>query len=321
MNNNPVTEDELKAKATGRRVTLEDVNDAIATEHFFRGSEAILPGQGPVRAMSHATLQCMTFCVLVLTNGFSVTGQSACADPANYNKDIGERIARQDAVGKIWPLLGFLLKEDIARDWDLVSKRAFAEMPDFGVFIGTKVVHATPMSRAVYNDFRGWTMPANENDDEGYLVEYTDGGQSNVEGYAGYISWSPKDVFERSYRAVGQDASASEPAPGRAGTGASDKQDKTPAQQEETFIDRLYEERRQLSERCAKLGAFLEQDAATLLPVMEEHDLREQKKHMDNYLMILNYRIARLPGEYPKTSGAVPPAVFGGESRASTSFV
>lgn len=70
-------------------------------------------------------------------------------------------------------------------------------------YIGTKIVHATPMNRAAYNDYRGWELPANEDGaDEGYLVEYADGGRANDSRHAGYISWSPKDVFERAYRPV-----------------------------------------------------------------------------------------------------------------------
>lgn len=68
-------------------------------------------------------------------------------------------------------------------------------------FIGTKVINAMPMTRQEYNDFRGWQLPADENgSDPGFLVEYTDGGQANTPQYAGYVSWSPQGVFERSYR-------------------------------------------------------------------------------------------------------------------------
>lgn len=67
--------------------------------------------------------------------------------------------------------------------------------------IGTKFVIAEAMTRAAYNEFRGWTLPANENGaDEGYLIEYQDGGKPNVEGRAGYISWSPKEQFGNAYR-------------------------------------------------------------------------------------------------------------------------
>lgn len=70
-------------------------------------------------------------------------------------------------------------------------------------FIGVKLINAKPMTRLQYNNFRCWDLPADENGaDEGFLVEYLDGGKGNVEGYAGYVSWSPKDVFERAYRPV-----------------------------------------------------------------------------------------------------------------------
>lgn len=68
-------------------------------------------------------------------------------------------------------------------------------------YIGTKLINAKPMTRQAYNDFRGWTLPADENgEDEGYLVEYVDGGKGNTDHYAGYVSWSPADVFDRAYR-------------------------------------------------------------------------------------------------------------------------
>jgi len=67
-------------------------------------------------------------------------------------------------------------------------------------FIGCKHIKAKPMTRGDYNALRGWEVPANENPaDAGFLVEYVDGGASNHPDFQGYISWSPKDVFERAY--------------------------------------------------------------------------------------------------------------------------
>ena len=72
------------------------------------------------------------------------------------------------------------------------------------LYVGTKTILATPMSRADYNTYRGWQLPADENgDDEGFLVEYTDGGQNNHALHKGYVSWSPADVFAGSYKASG----------------------------------------------------------------------------------------------------------------------
>lgn len=71
------------------------------------------------------------------------------------------------------------------------------------LFIGTKTVKATLMTRAEYNEYRTWTLPANENGaDEGYLVEYTDGGKPNDSRHEGYISWSPKEQFDNAYREI-----------------------------------------------------------------------------------------------------------------------
>lgn len=71
------------------------------------------------------------------------------------------------------------------------------------MFIGTKLVKMKPMNRQEYNDFRGWELPADENPtDDGYLVEYMDGGGANTEEYTGYVSWSPKDVADRNYRPI-----------------------------------------------------------------------------------------------------------------------
>ena len=69
------------------------------------------------------------------------------------------------------------------------------------LFIGTKIILALAMTRLAYNEYRGWTLPADENGaDDGYLVEYTDGGASNHPDHAGYISWSPKAQFDNAYR-------------------------------------------------------------------------------------------------------------------------
>lgn len=61
-------------------------------------------------------------------------------------------------------------------------------------YIGVKQVKSNPMTRGEYNDYRGWTVPEGENpNDEGYVVKYEDG----------YVSWSPKETFEKSYHIVG----------------------------------------------------------------------------------------------------------------------
>lgn len=68
-------------------------------------------------------------------------------------------------------------------------------------YIGTKLIQAEKMNRKDYNDYRGWELPSDENgDDEGYLVEYLDGGANNHSKHLGYISWSPEEQFDNAYR-------------------------------------------------------------------------------------------------------------------------
>lgn len=68
-------------------------------------------------------------------------------------------------------------------------------------YLGTKLINAMPMRRQEYNDFRGWDLPEGENGaDEGFLVEYIDGGTPNTIAFKGYVSWSPLEVFRKAYR-------------------------------------------------------------------------------------------------------------------------
>ncbi len=70
-------------------------------------------------------------------------------------------------------------------------------------YIGVKLIHAEPMTREQYNEYRGWELPVDEihlKDEPGYLVEYIDSGRGNDSRHLNYISWSPADVFDKSYR-------------------------------------------------------------------------------------------------------------------------
>lgn len=68
-------------------------------------------------------------------------------------------------------------------------------------YIGSKTINATPMTRGEYNAFRGWVPPAGEAQDvDGYLVEYTEGGEPNTAEFSGYVSWTPKPQFDAAYR-------------------------------------------------------------------------------------------------------------------------
>lgn len=109
---NHTTETEIAAASTAERVTPADIEAEISSEHYFtaadgyRSAPCFDPNGQPTDCLPPpAPLELLTFCVLVLKNGFTVTGESACASPENFNADIGRRIAREHAVNKIWPLL------------------------------------------------------------------------------------------------------------------------------------------------------------------------------------------------------------------------
>lgn len=117
-------EQEIQEKGlTAARVTPEDIEASIASEHYFTAADgrngAIEAGQyvgreGPKHGnMDLAQLALLTFCVLELRNGFTVTGESACASPENFDAEIGRKIARENARQKIWPLEGYLLKQKL----------------------------------------------------------------------------------------------------------------------------------------------------------------------------------------------------------------
>lgn len=111
-------EQEIQARGlTAPRVTPADIEASIAGEHYFTALDGATWGYPAHTDMDKATeesLGLLTFCVLVLTNGFTVTGESACASPENFDADIGRKIARQNAVAKVWPLLGFRLRDQLS---------------------------------------------------------------------------------------------------------------------------------------------------------------------------------------------------------------
>lgn len=93
-------------------VTKEKLESIIDGVYFINPGEVL--GQQNVAAARHyETLGLTTICILVLKNGFKVTGESACVDPANYNKDTGQSIAYANAFEKLWALEGYLLKQQM----------------------------------------------------------------------------------------------------------------------------------------------------------------------------------------------------------------
>lgn len=105
MKDEPAIERQLQNKGLNApRLTPEHIDSVIVGEYFL--------GRMPA-SPSHPAVDCLTVCVLVLKNGFTVTGESACASPENFDAKIGRDIARANARNKVWQLEGYLLREKL----------------------------------------------------------------------------------------------------------------------------------------------------------------------------------------------------------------
>ena len=103
---------EIEAKGLNApRIRPEDIEVNIASEHYFTAYGGAKYGRiTRDEPKDSDALKLLTFCVLVLRNGFTVTGESACASPENFDAEIGRKVARQNAINKVWPLMGYELR-------------------------------------------------------------------------------------------------------------------------------------------------------------------------------------------------------------------
>lgn len=115
MNDQTNAEQSQPTGMSAPRVTPAELQANIASAHYFIASDAI---QQPLTVHEPAqegwflgSTQLLTICVIQLRNGFTVTGESACASPENFDAEMGRKIARQNAEQKIWPLMGYELKQ------------------------------------------------------------------------------------------------------------------------------------------------------------------------------------------------------------------
>lgn len=115
-----IDDDVTTERLAGPRVTLADIESNIASEHYFTALQgalrAAIEHKGDANRDLHPLrpeLGLLTFCVLTLRNGFTVTGESACVSHLNFDAIMGRQVARENAVAKIWTLMGYALKNRI----------------------------------------------------------------------------------------------------------------------------------------------------------------------------------------------------------------
>jgi len=149
---------------TAPRITPADIEANIASEHYFtardgrRGAlheETYVGREKPTPDNSDLLpLDLLTFCVLVLKNGFTVTGESACASPENFDAELGRKIARENAKQKIWPLMGYLLKEQLYQNKITLKRKELA--PNSFEFALVAIKEGKRVARAGWNGRDQW---------------------------------------------------------------------------------------------------------------------------------------------------------------------
>lgn len=93
------------------RVKPADIDAAIRSVHFINVGEAVMHNNGGPTVVAPPALSLLTLAVVEMQNGFTVVGKSACAHPENFDREIGEKVALEDAKRQMWPLLGYALRD------------------------------------------------------------------------------------------------------------------------------------------------------------------------------------------------------------------
>lgn len=102
------TEEECAAGRTAPRISLADLEANIAECHYLLGAQAVNAAGGFSR---FASIDTLTICLIATQNGFTIIGKSAPASAANFDPDLGRKLAYEDAVRQLWPLMGYALRD------------------------------------------------------------------------------------------------------------------------------------------------------------------------------------------------------------------
>ena len=117
MSDQEIEQEILDKGLTAPRVTPADIDANILEEFYINLADAIygehIDSKNVLAGskVQYQALSLVTQCVIVLRNGFTVTGESACASPENFDAELERKIARENAINKLWPLMGYELKQ------------------------------------------------------------------------------------------------------------------------------------------------------------------------------------------------------------------
>lgn len=104
------TEVECAEGRTAPRVSLADLEANVLATHSFVAADAI----GALGDSAHKSLELLSICLLVTKNGFTLVGKSAPASAANFDAELGKKLAYEDAIRQLWPLMGYALRDRLA---------------------------------------------------------------------------------------------------------------------------------------------------------------------------------------------------------------
>jgi hypothetical protein len=112
---------EAAAHAKAPRVSIKNINDEIAAVHYSNGhtlaQHAVQTDWHDKSQHAGDVLSAFTIALVVLRNGYMVIGTSAPASPENFDAAFGRKLALDDAMRKLWPILGYQLKQKLHEDY------------------------------------------------------------------------------------------------------------------------------------------------------------------------------------------------------------
>ena len=124
-------EQEIQAKGlTAPRITPADIEANIASETYFTGADGVVGEMGTEAdaldaGRIPASLDQVTFCVLITTNGTKLVGvNTGPVSPSNFDAELGRKLARQNAIDQLWPMMGYALRTKIQEQADQMERIA-----------------------------------------------------------------------------------------------------------------------------------------------------------------------------------------------------
>ena len=156
-------EQEIQSKnLNAPRLTPADIDSKIKAVEYILPRDVCKRDNGVEVFDAPLPLQTLTFCILTLENGFTVTGESACASPENFDAEIGKKIAYDNAREKIWLLEGYLLKEKLNHQIKIQEHFA-SQGVDAEKLQDSPIVSELPELEIKYSDAVKSTDPTNDN--------------------------------------------------------------------------------------------------------------------------------------------------------------